>query len=488
MDFFKFFRRLVLLSPDYCAASRILCGAYTAIGRNFLFPVATRRAGGDMERMELLITDWIDGLRDWSFEILETIAGATFLELLFMGILPVLALLLGGWINHRIDRIEKTSWQSRLIDFAGPLLSPFFSLLFFSVALEALKTPGSQWPLLHFGFKLSVAWFAIRAVILMSSRKTAGWVIALVIIPLTLMHFLGLWSPVTSALKAIKFTIGTVKLTAYLVFKSLLAIVVLFWVSGFVVRLVEHRLNRLHSVNISTRALMSKLFQIVLYFVVFIVILQIVGIDLTALSVFGGALGVGLGFGLQKIASNFISGIILLFEKSVQVGDMIELTDGTLGTVKQTGARYTLIETLDAREVLIPNEDFITQRMVNWTYSSKRARAEISLGVSYGTDLELAKQLMLNAAAAHPKCLADPAPSCFIIDFGESAIRMTLYFWIADITDGRLEPRSDILLAIWQSFREHGISIPFPQREVRVISRPEISDAAAPATISEGLR
>jgi small-conductance mechanosensitive channel len=138
--------------------------------------------------------------------------------------------------------------------------------------------------------------------------------------------------------------------------------------------------------------------------------------------------------------------------------------------------------------VLIPNEDFITQRMVNWTYSSKRARAEISLGVSYGTDLELAKQLMLNAAAAHPKCLADPAPSCFIIDFGESAIRMTLYFWIADITDGRLEPRSDILLAIWQSFREHGISIPFPQREVRVISRPEISEAAAPAAISEGLR
>jgi len=289
-----------------------------------------------------------------------------------------------------------------------------------------------------------------------------------VIIPLTLMHFLGLWSPVTGALKAVKFTIGTVKLTAYLLFKSLLAIIILLWIAGFVAKLVEQRVHRLHTVNISTRALMTKIFQILLYFIVFIVILQIVGIDLTALSVFGGALGVGLGFGLQKIASNFISGIILLFEKSVQVDDLIELTDGTLGTVRHTGARYTLIETLDAREVLIPNEDFITQRMVNWTYSNKRARAEITLSVAYGTDLKQARELMLTAARAHPKCLAEPAPTCFVVNFVDSGITMTLYFWIADITDGRLEPRSDILIAIWESFAAHGITIPYPQRELRL--------------------
>ena len=421
-----------------------------------------------MNPMHPLLISWAEELQQWSLDVLKTIASAPTLELVLMAALPLFALFLGGWVNHRIDRLEKTNWQSRLIDFIGPLLSPFFALVFFGIAVAKLKTPEAPWLLLYSGFKLSVAWLAIRAVILMSSRKTAGWVIALVIIPLTLMHFLGLWSPVTGALKAVKFTIGTVKLTAYLLFKSLLAIVILLWISGFVAKLVEQRVHRLHNVNISTRALMTKIFQILLYFIVFIVILQIVGIDLTALSVFGGALGVGLGFGLQKIASNFISGIILLFEKSVQVDDLIELTDGTLGTVRHTGARYTLIETLDAREVLIPNEDFITQRMVNWTYSNKRARAEITLSVAYGTDLKQARELMLTAARAHPKCLAEPAPTCFVVNFADSGVIITLYFWIADITDGRLEPRSDILIAIWESFTVHGITIPYPQRELRL--------------------
>jgi small-conductance mechanosensitive channel len=421
-----------------------------------------------MKAMDALITLWIQGLKSWSLSIADKIADATWLDLALVTIIPVLALVIGALLNHRIDQLPKATWKTRVIDFVGPLLSPFLSALFFGFAIVIFHALETTQALLYFGFKLSVAWLAMRGALLMTSRKTAGWLIALVIIPITLLHFLGLWSPITGALKAIKFTLGTVKLTAFLVVKTLLAIVVLFWISGFVVDVVDRRIRRMATINISTRTLISKIFQILLYFIVFIVIMQILGINLTALSIFGGALGVGLGFGLQNIASNFVSGIILLFEKSVQVGDMIELTDGTVGTVRQTSARYTLIETIDAREVLIPNADFISQRMVNWTYSNKRARATIPITVAYGTDLERAQELMLSAARVHPKCLAEPAPSAFVTGFADHGITMTLYFWVADVTDGRLEPTSDIMIALWKAFQAEGITLPYPRRDVYV--------------------
>jgi small-conductance mechanosensitive channel len=418
--------------------------------------------------METLFALWIEGLKIWSLSVADRIASATTLDLTLVTIIPISALFVSALLNRRIDQLPKATWKTRAIDFVGPLLSPFLSVLLFGFAIVIFHALETTQALLYFGFKLSVAWLAMRGSLLMTSRRTAGWLIALVIIPITLLHFLGLWSPVTGALKAIKFSVGAVKLTAFLVIKTILAIIVLFWVSGFVVDLVDRRIRKITSINVSTRALISKIFQILLYFIVFIIILQILGINLTALSIFGGALGVGLGFGLQNIASNFVSGIILLFEKSVQVGDMIELTDGTVGTVRQTSARYTLIETIDAREVLIPNADFISQRMVNWTYSNKRARGTIPVTVAYGTDLERVKELMLSAARAHPKCLADPAPNAFVTGFADNGVAMTLYFWIADVTDGRLEPSSDIMIALWKAFQAEGITIPFPRRDIYV--------------------
>jgi small-conductance mechanosensitive channel len=421
-----------------------------------------------MKCMDALITLWIQGLKAWSLSMVDRIMSATILDLALVTIIPITALAISALLNRRIDKLPKATWKTLAIDFVGSLLSPFLSALFFGFAIVVFHALETTQALLYFGFKLSVAWLAMRGSLLMTSRRTAGWLIALVIIPITLLHFLGLWSPVTGALKAIKFSIGSVNLSAFLVIKTILAIIVLFWVSGFVVDVADRRIRRMASINVSTRTLISKIFQILLYFIVFIIIMQILGIDLTALSIFGGALGVGLGFGLQNIASNFVSGIILLFEKSVQVGDMIELTDGTVGTVRQTSARYTLLETIDSREVLIPNADFISQRMVNWTYSNKRARATIPVTVAYGTDLDRAKELMLSIARAHPKCLADPAPSAFVSGFGDNGVAMTLYFWIADVTDGRLEPSSDIMIALWKAFQAEGITIPFPRRDIYV--------------------
>ncbi len=184
----------------------------------------------------------------------------------------------------------------------------------------------------------------------------------------------------------------------------------------------------------------------------------------------GGAVGVGIGFGLQKIASNFISGIILLFEKSVEVGDIVELDNGSIyGTVRHFGGRYTLVEATDGKEIMIPNEEFIINKVTNWTYSNNRARIEIQIGVDYQSDLNLTKEIMLSSAKSHKKCIAYPEPECFVTSFNEYDITMTLHFWISDIVDGRMGAKSDVMIEVFNALKENNISIPFPQREVKII-------------------
>ena len=400
-------------------------------------------------------------------------------ELIIILALAAVAALFSFLCNRAIDKISWKNWFTGTIDFLAPLLTPLFALIFLSLSSGVFSYLESEQFLIPLATKLAIAWCAIHLVMLMNSRKTAGLFIALVIIPITLLQLFGVWKPITTELKHWRMTVGTVDITAYAAIKSIAAVIVLFWFASFITNLMDGRLKRIKSLRASNRVLIMKIFQILLYFVVFILLMQILGISLTALSVFGGALGVGLGFGLQKIASNFISGIILLFEKSMQVDDIIELQDGTFGTIKHTGARYTLIETPEGKEVLVPNEDFITQRMVNWTYSSKKARVEINVGVAYGTDMKLARSLMLQAASSHQSCIVDPTPQCYLTEFADSGITLMLHFWINDINDGRLAPKSDVMLSILESFSAHNISIPFPQREVRVFHRYE--DAASPS-------
>ena len=259
------------------------------------------------------------------------------------------------------------------------------------------------------------------------------------------------------------FSISGVTFNPFLVVKSLIIIAILLWVCGIIVRVTDKRLRRIPEMRTSTRTLILKIQQIVLYCFIFVCGMQLLGINLTALSVFGGALGVGIGFGLQKIASNFISGIILLFEKSIESGDLIELTDGTLGTVKRTYARYTLLELPDGREILIPNEEFISQRVVSFTHSDKTARITITIKVAFDSDFERVKKLMLDAADAHPARVKKRSSICTLNSFADYGVEMLLYFWIDDVTEGRAGPRSDVMLAILNAFKASGIVIPYPQ-------------------------
>lgn len=266
------------------------------------------------------------------------------------------------------------------------------------------------------------------------------------------------------------FTISDYEITAYTILKGVFIAVLLFWGTAIISGFGEARISRMHGIKRSTQILFTKFFQILVYVVAFLIGLDLMGIELTALAVFGGALGIGLGFGLQKITSNFISGIILLVEKTINQDDLIELQDGYSGFVRRISSRFTLLETFDGKEIMIPNEDFITSQVINWTYSNKQGRVEITVGVAYGTDLELAQQIILDAAKEHPRCILEPEPACFLNGFGDSSIDFLLYFWVNDVTEGRLRPRSEVMMSIWKKFRDAGIEIPFPQRDVHIRS------------------
>lgn len=381
------------------------------------------------------------------------------------------AYLLGKKVKRRARSSIRASLKTEFADFVLRLTAPLLALPMMLALCLLAKPFGLDEPVFAFFFKLALAWLAIKTVLIMSTRQSAGWMIAIVIAPITLLQLFDLWLPLVGALENISLSVGKFNLSLLAALKTLVVVTILFWLTGRVVTFVQSRIIRMKNLHVSHRQLLDKIFQIVLYFIVFLIVMQMLGIDLTALSVFGGALGVGLGFGLQKIASNFISGIILLLEKSIQVGDVIELQDGTVGNVRKTGARYTLMETTDGREVLIPNEDFITQRTISWTHSNKRARVEIVVGVAYQSDLDKVRALMLHAAQMHPMCLNEPKPMCVCDSFGESAIIFRLFFWIPDIDSGRMEPKSDVLLEIWRSFRAEGIEIPLPQRQVHILEK-----------------
>jgi small-conductance mechanosensitive channel len=382
----------------------------------------------------------------------------------------ITGLLIARLLSSRSGRHSRESVAGRVLHFVAPLTASLVACAITAIGLSLLRAEEAEPSLLPFALKLMVAWFAIQLVNLMSSRQSAGWLIVCVVAPITLLHLFGLWEFTVATLTSASFTLGKTEINLYMILKAVTVIFVLWWLASFLVRVTDHRLRRIKDMRASSRTLILKIFQIFLYCFVFIMALQAVGIDLTALSVFGGALGVGLGFGLQKIASNFISGIILLFEKSVEVGSMIELADGTVGFIRQTHARYTLLETQDGKEILIPNEEFISQRVISWTHSDKYARADIHVTISYDSDVELARRIMLEAAEKHPKRTRKRPSMCVLHAFRDSGMELHLHFWVSDVTDGRMEPKSEVMLTILKAFREQGITIPYPQRELRVMN------------------
>ena len=224
------------------------------------------------------------------------------------------------------------------------------------------------------------------------------------------------------------------------------------------------------------RELIIKAVQVIMYGAVFFIGLKVLGFDLTGFAVLSGAVGVGLGFGLQKVVSNLVSGIIILLDKSIKPGDVISIGE-TFGWINTLGARYIAITTRDGREYLIPNEDLITGQVVNWSHSNDFVRLDISFGTAYGDDPHLVRRVAIEAAKSTDRVLRSRPPVCHIVGFGDSSVDYLLRFWITDPTSGLTNVRGDVYLALWDAFQEHGISIPFPQREVKMLEGSTLTTA-----------
>ena len=298
------------------------------------------------------------------------------------------------------------------------------------------------------------------------------WLVFLTLLAIVVLNAGGQFEEIRQVLdaEAWSVSIGDFRISAYRVLNVLLTVAVVIWVTGMIADFAAAQIKRVGGMRPSTRELIVKLSQIGIYVVAALVALDMMGLDLTTLTVFSGAVGIGVGFGLQKIASNFISGLILLMEKSIEVGDLVELTDGTFGWVRKNGARYTLVETLENKEILIPNEDFITNRVTNWTFSNNKARVEVPVGVAYGSDLEKVRDILLEAAKAHPRCSQEQEPVCFLRAFGDSSIDFVLFLWVDDVENGRWSVQSEVMFTIWHQFAENGVTIPFPQRDLHLKS------------------
>ena len=289
------------------------------------------------------------------------------------------------------------------------------------------------------------------------------------------LEFLDYLQPIKLFLDSedLSFSIGETRFSAYLMIKAIITIIMFFLLTGIVSDFGEKRIKSIKGIHSSNKALINKAFHIFIYFIGFMIGLNVLGIDLTAFAIFSGAIGIGIGFGLQKITSNFISGLILLFEKSIENGDMVELSDGTYGLIRKTSARYTLLETFEGREMMIPNEDFIINRVTNWTFNNRKGRLQIDIGVAYESDIEKARELILEAAKEFPGSIDDPKPACYLKEFADSSVNFMLFFWLADVSKGRYQAKNDVLLSIWKKFKENNISIPYPQRDIH-IKNPEV--------------
>jgi len=282
------------------------------------------------------------------------------------------------------------------------------------------------------------------------------------------LHLTGILPEVREALDAIAFTVGKQRITLLLIFQGLVSVAITLAFSLWLASLVEGRVLAAERIELSTRVVIAKVVRAVAMLLAFLVALPLVGIDITALSIFGGALGVGLGFGLQKVASNYVSGYIILLDRSVRIGDLVTV-DNRHGVVKAIQARYTVIRSLDGTESIVPNETMITQCVTNHSFTDPKVLVKAKVAVGYGTDLDRAFAILLAAARRQPRVLADPAPAVLVAALGDNGIELELVMWIADPDQGQAALRSAILKEIVEAFRAEGIEIPFPQRDVRIV-------------------
>ncbi|APV48262.1 hypothetical protein BWI17_00355 [Betaproteobacteria bacterium GR16-43] len=362
---------------------------------------------------------------------------------------PLLAMAL-VWATRLV--IQRMHWieQTPMLDLAIPLLVALVVIRFAVYVLHSVLPEGT---------------------LLSGSERTISWSIWIGVA----LYFTGLLPEIRDALDDIAIPIGKERLTLLLAIRAAFSVAVTLAITLWIAKLIEGRLQKSERIEISTRVVVSKLVRAIAVFLAILIALPLVGIDLTALSVLGGAIGVGLGFGLQKIASNYVSGFIILLDHSVRIGDLVTV-DGRMGTVQEIASRYTVVKSSDGTESIIPNETLITQSVTNHSFSDKRAVVKVAVVVPFDADLDRVLAVVKDVGAGHPLAMRDPPASATLTRVGEPGIELELAIWIDDVYASQGQIRSDLLKALVEAFRTEGIPFPAPRREIHAFATPETQE------------
>ena len=415
------------------------------------------------------------------FEILKNnfsleflLSFSTLMELAIIIISGIIVFFLHQWSIASIANSSKGDWK-----FAGDAFSKIVNPIIFSIIIlisSYILNAYQDTNLLDIAQILAMALILIRLVVylvryilqpnpLLNAYEN---ILSFILWIFVALYLFGILKPILNTLESITFSFGEKDFSILLVIQLLIGIFVSIIVAMTLGRFIENRLMKINQLSLNGRVMINKVLRIALYVIAVVIALDTIGLDLTFLSVFGGAFGVGLAFGMQKIASNYISGFTILLDKSVQIGDILTIGEH-YGIVNSIQSRYTVLRKLDGVEVIIPNETLIAENIVNHTSSDRKVRVAIDIQIGYNSSVDEATNIMLSCCNAQERVIKEnPEPTVYLMNFGESGIDLKLVFFILDAEEGTYRLRSDINKEIWKQFNEKNIEIPFPQRVIHI--------------------
>jgi small-conductance mechanosensitive channel len=435
------------------------------------------------------LTQWLNQALAWTQQYMLSLDVLLQVVLILGALVP--AVMLGPRLRQAIYRqlMARTppGMLRRVASAAAELATPlalYLTLAVIRIALGSAQQP-QQW--VAAAIALLTAWIIVRVVTLVIRSEFWSRVAFYVAWPIAALDAFGALEPVVAQMRELAIPLGQsdsgqpIRFSLLDVFRTLFYFGILFWGANVISRFLQSRIESAEELSPSLKAMLAKIINILLPVFALIIALQIAGFNLATLAVFSGAVGLGIGLGLQRIAANFIAGFTLIADKSIKPGDVIEI-DQTFGWVTSMQARYVAIRTRDGTEMLIPNDRFMSEGVTNWSRSDKVVRMHAPFGVSYGTrDLQQVQQLAMDAASAVSRVVSNPKPVCNLIGFGDSSVDFDLRFWIEDPEAGLANVRSEVFMGVWERLHEHNIEIPFPQRDLHL----RTMSAEIPAAIVE---
>lgn len=364
-------------------------------------------------------------------------------------------------------RLKKIAWQLRDLIFPAVLIA-LYALA--APALQNIPILGQNW-LVKIAQGLAVVFLLYTAIKRFIKHPLVEKIVIWIAIPIAVLKVFGWYDEFQTFMQEdARLELGNISIPAWTVANIIIFGSILFWVGRISNTKGKEVIQKQESIDAGTREVFSKIFEMVLFGILFILLMNIAGINLGALVVLGGAIGLGLGFGLQQIAANFISGMILLLDRTLKIGDYVVLPDGREGHVAALNMRSATIETTDGKDIMVPNVKFIEDAYENWTHSDPRQRYEVYFSVAYDTNIDMLEDILIPAVSKHPSVLQEPeTPDLELREFGDFGIKFAVEFWCDGIDDGENKFTSDLNFIIWRTLKKHGIEMPLPQREIRIL-------------------